>query len=418
MRRAFILTLGCPKNEADSDCFAGCLAGAGWKLTDDPRLADLLLLNTCAFINPAVEESLNTMEQAVEWKGERPGRRLILAGCLPGRYSDDGSGGLEDFDLVIGPADTEGLARWLGSPPRDLPPLLGGGSCRYLKISEGCSNNCAYCTIPLIRGPRRDRSPGEILRDASMLADQGAAEIGIVGQDTAAWSSGEGGISRLLSRLASEHPGVWFRLYYVHPAHFPEDFPRLLEKHSNIMPYLDLPVQHFSDGILRRMGRVYTGEYLEGLFSDLDACRPLVSVRATVIVGYPGETGEDFRLLEEFLGRHSCIRTVAAFPYWHEEGTREYGKSSPGEMPGEEVVRSRLTRTGDVAEEHYDRWGGMLEGSVIHVMADGAGLGHSRFDAPAVDGACILDRDVRPGSVVECRVTGFEGPDLYCRVLS
>lgn len=418
MPRAFILTLGCPKNEADSDCFAECLAGAGWNITDDPRAADLLLLNTCAFIEPAVEESLSTMEQAVEWKLERPGRQLILAGCLPGRYSHDGSEGLEDFDLVIGPADTAGLAEWLGTPRRGLPPPRGGGSYRYLKISEGCSNNCSYCTIPLIRGPRRDRSPGEILRDASMLADRGAAEIGIVGQDTAAWSSGRGGISRLLSRLASEYPGIWFRLYYVHPAHFVKDFPRLLEEHSNIMPYLDLPVQHFSDGILHRMGRGYTGEYLEKLFSDLDACRTPVSVRATVIVGYPGETGEDFRMLEEFLGRHPCIRTVAAFPYWNEEGTREYGRSSPEELPGEEVVRSRLTGIGDVAEEHYHRWGEMLEGSVIQVMADAPELGHSRFDAPAVDGACILDRDVTPGSIVECRVAGFRGPDLECLVLS
>ncbi len=417
MRRVCIHTLGCPKNEADSDSFAACLAAAGWCITEDPGSADLLLLNTCAFISPAVDESLEAMEQAVDWKASRAGRQIILAGCLPGRFTDDGSGGLEDFDLIIGPADTRGLLSYLG-PSIGVPqPIAGHSHFRYLKISEGCSNNCSYCTIPLIRGPRRDRTVVEILRDAEALTGQGAAEIGLVGQDTGAWAPQEGGVSRLLGMLSERYPETWFRLYYVHPSHRLPGFLDLVRDHHNIMPYMDMPIQHFSDRILSRMGRGYTGDDLERIFSEFDRFETPLAVRTTVIAGYPGETETDFRMMEDFLARHSCIRTVAAFPYWPEEGTREFERTDPGETVQGGTVQYRLSRIGDVADLHYQQWGDLLEEKEVDVMADSPGLGHSVFDAPEVDGACSLDRDVAPGTVVRCRITGSRGPDLIAEVV-
>jgi len=417
LSRACILTLGCPKNEADSDSFAACLENAGWTLTDDPGDADLLLLNTCAFISPAVEESLEVMDEAVDWKTRRSGRRLVLAGCLPGRFEDDGSGGLEDFDLVIGPADTRGLGNFLGLAREPFPGVSGSGHIRYLKISEGCSNGCSYCTIPLIRGSRRDRPEELILEEARQLVKQGAAEIGVVGQDTGAWNPSGGGVRHLLERLAAEHPLVWFRLYYVHPAHRIPDLEGLLAGHSNIMPYVDMPVQHFSDEVLSRMGRGYSGDDLEGIFSEFDGFAPRVSVRTTVITGYPGETEEDFAMLEDFLARHRCIRTIAAFPYWPEEGTLEFARSTGDDPLPEGTAGWRLSRIGEVADMHYRRWGDILEGEVVQVMADDGGTGHTRFDAPEVDGACSLDRELPPGTVVSCRITGSEGPDLTGEVI-
>ncbi|NOQ21676.1 MAG: MiaB/RimO family radical SAM methylthiotransferase [Candidatus Aegiribacteria sp.] len=417
MPEAFILTLGCPKNEADSDAFAGCLTEAGWEITGNLEDTDLLLINTCAFIKPAVDESLEATQQALEWKNERPGRILILAGCLPGRYPDDGSGGLEDFDLIIAPGDTSRLEDYLSIQPASGPEPAGGRISRYLKISEGCSNNCAYCTIPLIRGARRDRSPEEILMDAERLAEQGVAEIGIVGQDTASWKRGRDGISWLISQLAGTYPDIWFRLYYIHPAYYPYDFLSLLAKHENVMPYIDMPVQHVSDRILERMGRPYTGDHIRKLFDEFENSEKMLSVRTTLIAGYPGETEEDFNELIEFLSRYRCIRTIAAFPYWPEEGTMEFSRHTAEDLADENIVQSRLARIGDAADEHNIIWADRLEGEIMDVLADTPLLGHSRLDAPEVDGACCFDRSVEPGRIIRCRITGGAGSDLTAEVL-
>ena len=417
MPEAFLLTLGCPKNEADSDAFAGCLTGAGWRITRNFENTDLLLINTCAFIKPAVDESLEAIGEALEWKNERPGRILILAGCLPGRYSVDGSGGLEGFDLIIGPGDTSRLEEYLSLKSAFIPEPAGGRISRYLKISEGCSNNCSYCTIPLIRGARRDRSSEEILMDAKHLAEQGAVEIGIVGQDTASWKYGGDSISWLMSQLADTYPDIWFRLYYIHPAFYPDDFLPLLAEHENIMPYIDMPVQHVSDRILKRMGRPYTGDHLRKLFDGFENSEKMLSVRITLIAGYPGETEEDFSELTQFLSQYRCIRTIAAFPYWPEEGTREFARHSSEDIPDSSTVQSRLSRIGDAADEHNILWADRLEGDTMDILADTPLLGHSRLDAPEVDGACCFDRSVEPGRIIRCRITGGAGSDLTAEVL-
>jgi len=417
LRKAFILTLGCPKNEADSDSFAGCLKQAGWEITAELNNADLLLINTCAFIKPAVDESLEVIDQAIEWKSDKPGRKLILAGCLPGRYPIDDSEGLEGFDLITGPGDISGLAEYLSILPGPSLAAAENKMTRYLKISEGCSNNCSYCTIPVIRGTRFDRDPVDILKDAGHLVDQGAVEIGIVGQDTASWKSSRGGISWLLSQLAAAHPRVWFRLYYIHPAHYPADFHELLSEYGNIMPYIDIPIQHVSSRILRRMGRPYSAENLRDIFDGFERSENLLSVRVTLITGYPGETESDFTQLLEFLSGYSCIRTIVAFPYWPEEGTREYSRSSEDEVPDESAVQSRLMRIGEAAEEHNIIWAERLEGRVMDVLADTSLMGHTRLDAPSVDGVCCFDRSVEPGSIVSCRITGSTGADLTAEVI-
>ncbi|MBD3276844.1 MAG: MiaB/RimO family radical SAM methylthiotransferase, partial [Candidatus Aegiribacteria sp.] len=365
LRQACILTLGCPKNEADSDAFAGILAASGWRMVDDPAIASMLILNTCAFIEPAVEESLEIIRQAEEWKEMKPGRKLVLAGCLPGRYPADDTPGLEYFDLVIGPGDSAGLALFLSSDPGHAPVAAGNRVNRYLKVSEGCSNNCAYCTIPLIRGSRRDRPLDDILRDAASLAEQGVSEIGMVGQDTAAWRSGETGIAGLAEMLAQRYPEIWFRLYYLHPAHFPENLLNVISAHENVMPYIDMPIQHVSDRVLRRMGRPYVGEHLKELFQQFQNMSYQLSVRTTVIAGYPGETEEDFQKLLNFLKRYDCIRTLAAFPYWPEEGTTEYSRATSEELVPDETVQSRLSRIGEVSHSLNAVWADRLEGRTM-----------------------------------------------------
>ncbi|MCK5065067.1 MAG: MiaB/RimO family radical SAM methylthiotransferase [Candidatus Fermentibacteraceae bacterium] len=417
MPSVFLLTLGCPKNEADSDSFAGCFSAAGWEILDNSDKADILLLNTCAFIQPAVEESLEAINEAVEWKNSKAGRKLILTGCLPGRYRDDNSGGLEDFDLITGPGDTAALRKYLSTSDFSGPVPVESIYHRYLKISEGCSNDCSYCTIPLIRGGRADRSFEDILNDAEYLVKQGALEIGIVGQDTGSWRSSRGSVFQLISRLASTYPHIWFRLYYIHPAHFPDEFLSLIEKYSNIMPYIDMPIQHVSSAVLERMGRPYSEEYLRKMFESFDKSKIELSVRTTVIVGYPGETDADFETLIEFLSDYDCLRTISAFPYWPEEGTREFSRKTADNIPGSNTVQSRLMRIGDVADQIYTVWAEKLEGKVIEVLADTAELGHGRLDAPVVDGVCTFDRAVEPGQVIKCRVSECFGSEMLVEVL-
>ena len=418
MRQACIVTLGCPKNEADSDAFAGLLEASGWRVVEDPSMASMLIVNTCAFIEPAVEESLEIMRQAEEWKDEKPNRRLVLAGCLPGRYDADDTPGLESFDLVIGPGDSAGLAGYLGSEPGHVPVPAGNRVNRYLKVSEGCSNNCAYCTIPLIRGSRRDRPVDEILRDAGSLAEQGASEIGIVGQDTAAWRSGETGVEGLVEMLAQRYPGIWFRLYYLHPAHFPRGFLNVVSKHENVMPYIDMPIQHVSDSVLRRMGRPYGGEYLKELFQQFQNMSFQLSVRTTVIAGYPGETEEDFQELLASLRSYNCTRTLAVFPYSPEAGTPEYFRTAPEDVVPDEAVQSRLSRLGDVSDGLNAVWADRLDGRTMEVLADEPMTGHTVYDAPVVDGACCLNRSVEPGSIVKCLLSGSAGADFEAEVMN
>ena len=417
MFSVFLLTLGCPKNEADSDSFAGCFSAAGWKIVDSSEKADLVLLNTCAFIQPAVEESLEAIAEAVEWKNCRTGRKLILAGCLPGRYRSDDSGGLEDFDLITGPGDTAELMNYLSVADFSGPVPVESIYHRYLKISEGCSNNCSYCTIPLIRGRRVDRSFEDILRDAGYLVEQGALEIGIVGQDTGSWKSRKGSISELVSHLASTYPDIWFRLYYIHPAHYPDGFPVLIEKYPNIMPYIDMPIQHVSDTVLERMGRHYTEKYLRTMFENFDKSDTELAVRTTVIVGYPGETDNDFDRLIAFLSDYDCLRTISAFPYWPEEGTAEYSRKTAADLPWPDTVQSRLMEIGNVSDQIYASWAERIEGKVIEVLADTAKLGHGRLDAPVVDGVCSFDRAVEPGQIIKCRVSECFGSELLVEVL-
>ncbi len=403
--------MGCPKNEADSDTFAGILKAAGWRLTDTPDEACMLLLNTCAFIDPAIAESMEAVKEALDWKQSVEGRILILAGCLPSRFPDDGSGGLEEFDLVMGAADNAALAGYL-SNDAIVPLPSGSGTNRYLRISEGCSNGCRYCTIPLIRGRHIPRDPAEIIRDCSILVSQGALEIGIVGQDTGAWSCGDGDIAWLLPKLAREHPSVWFRLYYVHPSHFPKDLIRVIHDEPNVVPYIELPVQHASDAVLRRMGRPYDRMMLDALFDSLDALQEPPAVRTSVITGYPGETEEDFQQLIDFLTSHRCIRTICAFPYWPEEGTAEFARTGRAGVPDASTVQSRLAAVGDAGQACQLVWADRLEGNVIEILADTSESGHSVYDAPAVDGASIFSSPAGPGAIILCTVDECVGADM------
>lgn len=412
MPRLFVRTLGCPKNEYDSEVYAGLFASAGWILVDSPARADMVLLNTCAFIAPAVDESMEAVAAALEWKRRKPGRRLALTGCLPGRFPDDGSGGLEDFDFVTGPAAEREVAAWLRLPPARRPLARARpGPCRFLRISDGCDNRCAYCTIPLIRGRFVPESTEAVLARAGELVEQGALEIGVVAQDTGMWRSGATGLTGLVERLSDRWRDTWFRIYYLHPAHIPRDLVGLIEDRENVMPWLDLPVQHASDRILSRMGRPYTRADLERLVDRVSASSREIAMRITVMTGYPGEEDSDFEELSGFLKGAGPLKTLVAFRYSPEEGTLEHSRGGRAVPVGE--TDRRLAVIGDIASDASLAWADRLLGRRIRVLVDDRFSGHSVWDAPEVDGACLFERACRVGTLVDAVVEGCAGPDLF-----
>ena len=414
----FIVSLGCPKNTVDSERFEWVLRTSGWRRAESLEDADLALLNTCAFIQPAVEESMDNLQDLLDWRREGAGRKLVLAGCLPGRYEDDGSGGLVEIDLMIGPGDWKSLASWLGRAVHGDAGIHGSGPVRFLKIAEGCDNRCAYCTIPSIRGgfvpvPRRT-----VLREADILVEQGAREIGIVAQDTGRWSADGSGLVELTDSLAERHPDTWFRLYYIHPAHFPEGLTGLFQRRSNVLPYVDMPVQHASTAVLKRMGRGYGEDRIRGIMETLEDCVPPVAVRYTVITGYPGETEADFQRLVRFLGDYRCGRHIAAFTWYPEEGTREYERTiRQKDAVDQGTAEERLAVISSVGDSLYESWNQRLHGMELTVLADDPWFGHTVWDTPDVDSTTEFTEEVAPGGFVRARVVEARGADILAEPL-
>jgi len=414
-----IVSLGCPKNKVDSERFAWVFKRAGWVETGDAEGADLVLLNTCAFIAPATEESVEYLSELVQWKSERSGRKLVLAGCLPGRYVDDGSGGLEDIDLVIGPEDWRALSSWLGLAPAVNALVSGSGTSRYLKIAEGCSNGCSYCTIPMIRGSFQPVSKETIIREADVIAGQGAREIGLVAQDSGNWNCNGTDLSDLTSELAGRHPDIWFRLYYLHPAHFPFGLERLFTELPNVVPYIDMPVQHASTAVLKRMGRKYSEHTLRSLMQRLDELPVDVAVRYTVITGYPGETDDDFKTLRNFLGDYRCGRHIAAFSWYSEEGTLEHARTiEKGDSVAPGRASERLASLSAVGDSLYSAWDQRLTGIVTQVVADEAETGHTKWDAPEVDSIVTFTNAVEPGTLISARIVESSGAVIVAEPLA
>lgn len=418
MKKVYFLTLGCPKNEVDSENFAGCFIRSGWSITSDPDQADLIFLNTCAFIKPAVEESLECIQDLLDWKIQKNDRKLILAGCLPGRYKQDGKEGLEEFAMVIGPGDVSALQEFLGLKKEKIFAVeLNTRVSRYLKIAEGCSNYCSYCMIPYIRGEFIPYPSAEIIESAELLVKQGAREIGIIAQDPCMWEWQGRNFLSLLEDLCRLFPDIWWRTYYLHPHHFPYGILKLMEKRQNLVPYLDLPIQHADDEILSRMGRGYTGSEIRNILDAVENTGFPVAVRTTVIVGYPGEEKNSFGKLRALLEEYECFRHLLAFPYYNEEGTKEFLRTgNEYEQPKDDVVRERLNNLSIISDLFYERWRQRLTGTEIGVLLDAPDMGHSAFDAPIVDGVCHFSESAgKPGDIVKASVEHCTGADMLVR---
>ena len=407
-----LVSLGCARNLVDSEGMLGRLQRAGWHLLEEPDDADVIVVNTCSFIESAANESIDTILALARYKTEGACRALIVTGCLPERYGEGIGRELPEVDLFLGTGAfdrivdaVEGMLadRRCVLPDPDRIDLSGPDAPRvqtlphsaYLKIAEGCSRTCTYCIIPKLRGRQKSRAEGEILTEARRLVDAGTRELILVAQDSTAYGrdrSGGPGLASLLQRLSDLSNDIWIRVLYGHPESINEDIIRTMGERPNICPYFDLPVQHASDRILRRMGRHHTREELFSLFSQIRETVPRASLRTTVIVGFPGETDRDFKTLLSFA---EAVRFdhLGAFTYSDADDLPSHRLGGHVSRAVAEKRRDRLMerQVAISTEKNTAHLGRTLDVLIEESPEPGLYLGRTDFQAPEVDGLVYVN---------------------------
>ena len=440
--KLFCVSLGCDKNLVDTEKMLGVAGGLGVSFTDDETEADAILINTCCFIGDAKEESVNTILEMARYKEEGKCRALIVAGCLAQRYKQEIIDEIPEVDAILGTTSYEEignvLTRLFGEEKekkeehiscfhdlKELPEtakkrvMTTGGHYAFLKIAEGCDKRCSYCIIPYLRGPYRSVPMEQLLAEARELAENGVRELILVAQETTLYGKdlyGEKTLPKLLHELA-QIPGIyWIRIQYCYPEEITDELIQAIKTEEKVCHYLDIPIQHASDRILKRMGRSTHKAELKERIGALRREIPDIALRTTFICGFPGETEEDHEELMEFVDEMEFER-VGVFTYSAEEDTPAY--SYPDQIP-EEVKEERradvMELQQEIAFEHCEN----MVGKVLDVMIEGkvadenAYVGRSYRDAPDIDGLVFVNTDTElvSGDFVKVRITGAYEYDL------
>jgi ribosomal protein S12 methylthiotransferase len=422
-QKVHVITMGCVKNTVDSEKLMAQLRLNNIEIVPSIEGADVAVINTCGFIDAAKEESIDMIIEQVKRKGNGSLRKVYAMGCLTERYRQELTGEIPELDGIFGSNQIPDVVRSLGAEYKS--ELLGErmlstpSHFAYLKISEGCDNPCSFCAIPLMRGRHISRSVEEIIGEAESLAAKGVKELIVIGQDTTAYGLDRYGKRRIAALLPmiADIPGIaWVRLMYAYPAHFPPDLLDVLAGHPRICRYLDLPVQHAADDVLKSMRRGITRKSLLDLIGRIRNAG--VALRTTLIVGYPGESAEDFALLESFV-RETGFARLGVFTYSREEGTTAYPLGDP--VPGEEKER----RKGVIMEIQKGISGDRNEalvGSRVRVLIDraedGLYVGRTEQDAPEIDNEVFVSAPgpLVPGTFSDVEIHDATEYDLYGRL--
>jgi len=430
-----LISLGCAKNTVDSESMAQLLVGNGYNATEDPDKAGVLIVNTCGFIGPAKEESLQVLSELAAHK--RKGQTLIAAGCLTQRY------GIEVARQVPGIDGILGTRRWMDivdvvqrlrsskhpEPVYHLPeaPTVGTdergalrlalqGSSAYIKIADGCRRPCAFCAIPLIKGTAVSRPVEAILEDARTLQEIGAREIILIAQDTTDYGYDLGmkdGLAQLLEQLVTAAPEIdWFRIMYAYPGYVTDRLIEVMAANPQIVPYLDIPLQHAHPATLRRMRRPANIDWVYRTLGKMRSTMPDLALRTTFIVGYPGETEEEFQTLLDFIKEIRFDR-VGAFQFSFEPGTTSeaLGDPVPSELKQERYERLMELQQGISLERNQAFVGKSLD-VLIEGQGDGISLGRTYRDAPEIDGMVVIEGEVPVGEMIPVRINGAMTYDL------
>ncbi|NNF47246.1 MAG: 30S ribosomal protein S12 methylthiotransferase RimO [Desulfofustis sp.] len=443
MNRTFhLVSLGCPKNLVDSEVVYGLLEKAGWNGVDEPEEAAVLLINTCGFIQPAVEESIEEILQLATYKSADPSKKLVVIGCLVQRYREKLEAELEEVDLFVG---TEGVVQVapllnrladgietdslvIGDPflmTSALPRRRSTPFFRaWLKITEGCDNRCSYCMIPSIRGRLRSRSEEDLVEESRALVDGGVRELSLVAQDLTAYGTdlcGERRLESLVRKLLDRTSVDWIRLLYLYPSTVSPELIDIMAENDRIVPYLDIPLQHVSTKILKAMNRRYNREVAVDLVAEIRKRIPDAALRTTLLLGFPGETEDDVKEVESFL-RDTELDHVGVFAYANEEGSAAEKFSLQVE---EDEIRERLARIitlqSEISQRRLRRFVSRVEPVLIEGVSRETDLlleGRTRYQAPDIDGCVLINEgDTRSGEIVEVEITEAQIYDLVGRIV-
>lgn len=432
---ASVYTLGCFKNRVDSEHLMRQLEYGGWEIIPDAveedYPLDVLVINTCGFIHPAREESINFILEALQAKEEGLLGQVLIMGCLSGRYKTELEKELPTADGFFGVNDIPRICAHMGvsyAPLLDCERVLSTPAhYAYLKISEGCDRGCAYCAIPLIRGNHLSRPKEALLAEARFLAAQGVKELNLVAQDTSFYGmdlTGKRELTGLMEDLCRIDDIEWIRLLYTYPQGFPRDVLRLMATEPKICHYVDIPLQHIADNVLGAMRRNTTRSETLQLIEDFRTFVPDICLRTTLMVGHPGEDEQAFRQLLDFV-ETTRFERMGAFTYSEEEGT--YGARYLKDTVPEKVKQERYAALMELQKGISFAYNTSRVGSRCTLLADyvlvaegeePVVLGRSRAEAPEVDGYIVLERagNTEPGTLVNVRITRATAYDLFAEI--
>lgn len=430
-----IVSLGCPKNLVDSETMLGLIHEEKYEITNDPSEAEIIIVNTCGFIESAKEESINTILQMAEYKKSGSCKYIIVTGCLSQRYAEELFNELPEADAIAGVEVYDEIGSIIKrvmngerfimlerskpdviytSKETFLPRILTTPSyTAYLKIAEGCDNCCSYCAIPKIRGPYRSKPMEQVLKEAKALANNGVKELIVVAQDTTRYGEdlpeGKLLLADLLKELNKIESLKWIRVMYCYPNNFTDELIETFASLDKVCKYVDLPLQHASNRLLASMNRYDTREEVETLLAKLRKRIPGIVIRTTFIVGFPGETDADFEELKEFVEQQR-FENAGVFAYSQEKGT--VAGAMPNQIPDEikqERYHELMALQAQISEEiHKDTEGQTLEVLIEGIEEDGSGLhyGRSYREAPDIDGLVFIENpgDIKPGCFVKVNI--------------
>ncbi len=443
MRSFHLVSLGCAKNMVDSELILGNLTQAGWEYVEDPESAEMLMLNTCGFIQPAVEEAIEEILELAKVKENHSGQKLVVVGCLVQRYADSLPVELPEVDLFIGTEGCHDMARRVEGlftensrslvqlPERfimdsSLPRILTTPFYRaWFKITEGCDNRCSYCMIPSIRGDLRSRPVPDLVSEARRLEEHGVRELSLIAQDITAYGNDLvefTNLTGLLESIIQETTIPWIRLLYLYPSGIDDRLLELIAEHSRIVPYLDIPFQHVSSDVLKGMNRRYTNEDLYRLVERIRKSIPDVALRTTFLVGFPGETEGDIEQLQTFI-RDVRLDHVGVFPYANEDGCAS--ENFPDQV-AEDVKLARrdsiLETQVEISQDIQRKYVGKEELVLVEGVSSETDLlleGRTRFQAPDVDGCVYInDGTASPGEFVTVRIEESQVYDLVGGIIN
>ena len=439
-RTIHFVSLGCPKNRVDSEVMLGVAGGSGFQHVDDAADAEVIVVNTCGFIGEAKKESIDAIFEMARYKEEGSCKRLVVSGCLSQRHPEELAAEMPEVDHFLGSSDMLKLERVLaggaermlvGNPaewlvesatPRTLSTPRGSA---YVKIAEGCNRTCSFCVIPDLRGKQRSRSPEDIVAEVERLVASGVREVNLVSQDTIAYGRDVDAandreekrtLASLVQKIADVKGLAWLRLFYLYPEAIKPDLIELIASHPRVVPYIDMPLQHAADAMLRRMRRGHGGDRLRRVVSELKEKIPGLTFRTAFIVGHPGETDDEFKELCDFVTWAEFDR-VGVFRYSDEESSRSF--TFEGKVPAR-TAASRHRRLMTIQRRIAQKKNAAMIGRELDVLVEGQSdeheyvmMGRHAGQAPDIDGQVYLSGgEVRPGEMRRVQITQASDYDL------